>query len=319
MIIKPADAIAPLQSGANVYYNDSGIPCVDIIKRVSLNPETNVGRLEKITFGFDPHGYHNVVKECATGPIENNKLLLENYSYVTTDMDSGEYLQSGGYSQFPSFGDIDSYVDYGYNDVDVYPNLNLFGTGFKKKINNTLEFTNFNMDNLNAEVILFENKYQLPYTETIGFLNAFFSTWTFSYPIECTIVIDCVRKLFNIPKVKYLPGINKEEMKMLYATLVTEVDLVSNYIFRVLERERRQLKKIIAFIHPFGTMIKLKDMNMATDEKYNIYNPCQVQTFMRNVKTDGLKYLSSESLGILREGVNGEAVKNALECCDIFF
>jgi hypothetical protein len=328
MLIKPYEKM-PDRYGLNKikpYYGECGEICYDLIHRISINPDKNVGRLEKITLATDEEDPENtyIVKECATGPMKYNKFILhgepapslrvENYTYVTTDID-GEYLQSGGLSQYPTENEIDSYVEYGFNDLDTANDFIVDEDYFKKKINKSIEFTNLTMNNIREEVLLYENKFQLPYTETIGFLDTFFSTWTFNYPFECYIIIDPARRIFNIPKIKYLPFIKAEEMKAIYSLLVMEVDRMSNYLFRVFERERRHLK-IVVFLHPFGSVIKLIDMDMHREEKFNVYTTGQVQSLMKNVITDGVKYFGSESFGILRQGPKGEVMENALVCCD---
>jgi hypothetical protein len=326
MIIKPADIkVLPGNNTKREPYQDEfGNTCYDLVKRISINPETNAGRLEKITRHIsDSHKDSFILKECATGPLFKHERLaapmlnLENYNYVTTEMRSGDYIQSGGYCQFPGFSEIDSYVDFGYNDFSNPTHIGLENPDYKKRINQSIEFTNFTYQHINAEVARYENTYQLPYTDTLGFLNAFFATWTFSYPIEGIITIDCVRRLFNIPKIKYLPGISESEMKSIYIHLIQEVGLLSEYLYRIVEKEKRRIELMI-FLHPFGVVTRLRDIDMAYEEKFTEYNPNQAQTFIKNIRTDGIKYLLSESLDIMRRGLNGEAVGNALDCCDIF-
>jgi hypothetical protein len=309
-------------SSPGIYCNEYGETCKDVIDRISVNPENGAGRYEKITIADDGM-YLNIYKECATGFIHKNQegepvLSVENYNYVTSDAEKGEYIQSGGVSQFLNAGaEVDTYIDYGYHDFDTSSELPLSDEKHKKKVNPSLEFTGFTIDNLRAEVILFENNYQLPYTETLGFLSAFFSTWTYAYPLECYAVIDCERKLFNIPRIRYLPGIGRAHMRDIYCRLVKEAGRASEYIFRVLDKERRRLK-ILVFLHPFGSVIRLKDLDAAREERFSVYAPDQVQSFMKNAYTLGIKFLTGESLGILREGLNKDAVENALDCCDAF-
>jgi hypothetical protein len=325
MIIKPAEIkdVPGNLPNTKPYEDECGNKCYDLVKRISINPETNSGRLEKITRHIDDFRKNSfIIKECATGPLFKHSsvkpmLNLENFNYVTTELRSGEYIQSGGYCQFPGLSDIESYVDFGYNSF-YYPNhLSLEDPNYKKRVNTSIEFTDFTYQHINAEVARYENLYQLPYTDTLGFLNAFFATWTFSYPLEGIITIDCVRRLFNIPKIKYLPGISESEMKSIYIHLIQEVGLLSEYLYRIVEKERRRIEVMI-FLHPFGVVTRLRDIDMAYEEKFTEYNPNQAQTFIKNIRTDGIKYLSSESLDIMRRGINGEAVGNALDCCDIF-
>jgi hypothetical protein len=326
MIIKPADIRAEQPAVGNKikpYYDEVGNKCYDLVKRILINPETNAGRMEKITRQIDEQGnYACILKECATGPLFKHDLVdpmlsLENFNYVTSEIHNGEYIQSGGYCQFPGYNNIDSYVEYGQNDFSIVCQISLKDPEYKKRVNSVIDFTSFTYQNIKAEVSRFENIYQLPYTDTIGFLNAFFSTWTFSYPIECIVNIDCIRKLYNIPKIKYLPGITESEMKYIYIHLIQEVSLLSEYLYRITEKERRRIK-LMVFLHPFGVVTRLRDIDMAQEDKFIEYNPTQAQAFIKNIKTDGIKYISSEPLGIMLDGLNKEAVVNALDCCDIF-
>jgi hypothetical protein len=228
----------------------------------------------------------------------------------------GGYIQSGGYAQFP--GDCDTFVSYGTLLELPIEKINLKNSNCKIRSLSSLEYTNLNLDLIDAEVIGFENAYQLPYTETIGLLNAFFSTWTYGYPFEAIVIIDTKRRSFNIPKIIYLPVITKDMMKQIYMKFVKETDSISNYIFRIMEKEKRELKFLI-FFHPFGSIIKIKDLDRNTIENVKNYNSTQPHTFMKNIKTGGLKYVCGESFNLLREGELKEPVLQALECSDVFY
>jgi hypothetical protein len=324
MIILPADISLPGTGGEKEYYDEFGNRFVDIYKRISINPNNNIGRMDKVAvMSEDPAFGPNIYKESAIGPIEKSYKGIEgpvinfrNYSYSLVDKTTGKYLQSGGYCPCPV--DPGIYMCHGYsNELDPeYIGIN--NEGYKKKSSPVLNDIPYSINMMDNEILSFENIYQLPYSETFGFLSSFFNAWTLGYPIECFIIIDSKRKKFNIPKIKYLNGIDKEAMKNLYIILISEVDVVCNYLFRVLERERAQLL-IETFLHPFGSVMKIYNCNRGTSEKFNNYMPGQINDVMKNMRADGLKYIESESLNLLGNMSIGEPIEQALDNCDILY
>jgi hypothetical protein len=107
-------------------------------------------------------------------------------------------------------------------------------------------------------------------------------------------------------------------IRNIYVKFIQEVDKISNYIFRITEQENRNIKFLI-FLHPFGTMVKIKDLDRNTIDNVKTYNSNQPVALMKNVKAGGLKYISGESFGLLRKGQFEEPVTQALECSDIFY
>jgi hypothetical protein len=317
MIIKPGIYEEDGLSKNKKYVDEYGNVCKDILKRISLNSEGTVGRLETISIVNDwtDNAYNYVNKECAIGPvtIQDNRpfLNLENYSYSTSESTEGRCFQGGGYTQYPGFAD--SYVDYGFNFYTPRSTTPL--DRYNKRVIPSIRYEEPSIDKMRGEVIAYENIYQLPYIETLGLLNTFLATWSFSYPIECDIVIRSKEKKFNIPRILFMPGLREDSMKELYCILLHDVDKMCNYLFNVLEKENRNLS-IHAFLHPFGAVMKVKDNGRKAVEDFNIYNPNHVNEIMRNVVAGGINYLKSESSGIMREGNFKDLYEDALECCD---
>jgi hypothetical protein len=324
MILKPIDRVKlTLIDDDNTFYDEYGNQYFDIIRRISVNSEENIGRLERISLArssFDPK-FINIFKESAIGNIINDtdygpELIFDNYVYSTSDICDGSYIQSGGYCSFPP--EQGSFSAFGYLQDMPVERIQMNDESYKKRTLASLEHITLTVGLMDIESIEFENEYQLPYTETIGLLNIFFSTWTYGYPFETIVIIDCKRKGFNVPKIRYLPFIDKEHMKAIYITFIQEIDKISNYIFNITEREKRNIKFLV-FLHPFGTMIKIKDLDRHTIENVKNYNADQPHTVMKNVITGGAKYVFGESFGLLSKGQLGEPVVQALECSDIFY
>jgi hypothetical protein len=85
-----------------------------------------------------------------------------------------------------------------------------------------------------------------------------------------------------------------------------------------MEKERRNINLII-FLHPFGSVIRIYDKNYHLSDLFYNHHSTQVQSVLKNIKTDGLKYIESEGLGLLQESVLHEPVEQALECCDTLY
>jgi hypothetical protein len=324
MIILPTDCSLPNAGRENEYYDEVGNKYVDIYKRISINPITNIGRMDKVSImSEDPVFSPNIYKESAIGPIEKGYKEMEgpfidfrNYSYSVIDKKTGKYIQSGGYCPYPDDSEI--YMCHGYCN-ELFPEyIDINNDSYKKRNSPILGDVAYSLSMMDNEIISYENFYQLPYTETFGFLSSFFTVWTLGYPIECYVIIDSKRKKFNIPKIKYLNGIDNEAMKNLYIILVSEVGIICDYLFRVLEHEKSHLL-IEAFLYPFGSVLKLYNYNRGLSERFNNYMPGQIQTVMKNMRADGLKYIESESLDILEKTTMGEPIGNALDNCDMLY
>jgi hypothetical protein len=327
MLIKSPDDKAPLSSCSGAfYYDEVGNKYHDVIRRISINPESQTARLERISLMYtDDASPPFIYKECGVGPIETVKksdkgdIKFKNYSYSVNDINEGCYVQSGGYSFYPSENpDCDSYVYYGYMNHLVPSSINVEDESYKKITMPSLASANFTLSRINDEVAGFENLYQLPYTETLGLLNSFFSTWTYSYPFECYVYIDTKKKCFNIPKIIYLPYIGKDDIGSLYAKFIQEVSSVCMYLSHIIEKEN-QAFNIIIFLHPFGSVVRIIDKYRCLKELFFSHHSTQVQNIMKNVKAGGLKYIGSEGLGLLEESVLNKPVDHALTCCDAIY
>jgi hypothetical protein len=324
MFIKPCAATMPKNTG-NEYYDEFGNRYKDIIKRLSYNEEDKIARFEKIAFIYedDIMSEPRLYKECAVGPIKTHKeeeyVKFRNYTYSITDINSGKYLSSGGFCDYPSENEkCDSYVIYGYMNMLVPNNIMMKDESIKKIPSPSFKSIDFTPFTINCEANYFESKYQLPYTDTFGLLSSFFSTWTYSYPFECYVHIDVKRKCFNIPKISYLPYIEKEAIKEIYANFINEVSNISTFLCNVIIKERRDIS-IKIFLHPFGSVMKIFDNDYKRSETFYNHNSTQVQSIMKNVKLEGLKYIGSEGLGLLESSIYKEPVDQALECCDILY
>jgi hypothetical protein len=326
MFIKPScSSVQSPHPDTPYYYDEFGNKYHDLIRRVSMNPNTNTGRLKKISIMYneDNKSYPNIYKESAIGYIEKlknkNVIRFDNYAYTVTDINNGKYIQSGGFSNCPSeINDCDPCVYYGFMNQLVPSHVNIDDDSYKKifvpSLEN-LEFTSFMID---SEVCQYENTYQLPYTETLGLLNSFFSTWTYAYPFECAICIDTKRKCFNVPKIVYLPYIAKDDIRCIYINFIHEVNTICHYLSSIMEKEKR-IFNIIVFLHPFGSVIRLNDKKYCQNESFYNHHSTQVQSIMKNVKTEGLRYIRSEGLGLLKSSTLNTPVDQALECCDILY
>jgi hypothetical protein len=329
MIIKPIDNNLPIIGRTNTEYqfDEFGNKYYDIIRRISINSDITAGRLERISVVEEPdnHELVTIYKESGIGNIipnhrNNNKLelVMDDYMYSALDYFSGDYLQSGGYCSFPLSDDSDSCVAYG----DLYDmpleKLLLEDKSYNKRTLNSLTHTRLTSDEMYDEVDIFENEYQLPYTETIGMLNVFFSSWTYGYPFEARIIIDCVKKLFNIPKINYLPIIGMNMIKDIYIKFIKEVDFISNYLFSITEQAKKNIKFLI-FLYPFGSIIKIKDFDRNTIDNVKVYSPNQAHALMKNVNAGGIGYVAGDSLELLTRSQFKEPILQALECSDIFY
>jgi hypothetical protein len=315
MIITTKDESVMKLDGRNgkEYYDEFGNRYKNILNRLSINPDNKIARYEKLAL-MREDSFPNtcIYKECAVGPIlktpERNKreaVYFNNFTYSVVDRATGEYIQSGGFCPYPDDENPAAYMCYGENNQLSPESIELDDINFTKRVNKSLEDTKFSLSTIDAEVNLFENQYQLPYMDTIGFLDTFFSTWTFTYPVDCCILIDSLRKEFNVPSIKYMLGISKEAIRNIYITLITEVGAACEYLFRILEAERRRLA-IKVFLHPFGSVIRIHDYDREIIDRFNNYNSTQVQSVMKNIRAGGvLGYITSEGL-------------NILECCHIY-
>jgi hypothetical protein len=328
MIIKPIDKNRDLPAiGRNIeYYHDEwGNEWFDIIRRISLNDDTTAGRMERISIVTTPDcpEYKFLYKESGIGFIKPNRynnteleLIFDNYMSSSLDYLDGSYLNSGGYCSFPL--DTDSFISFGDTYDMPFERVPLNDKSFTKRTLSSLEHTHLTGELMDVEVQIFEDEYQLPYTETIGLINTFFSTWGYGYPFETTIIIDCKRKEFNIPRITYLPIVSKDKIKNIYMKFIKEVGLISDYLFRLTEHEKRNIKFIV-FFHPFGSIVKIKDLDRHTIDMVKNYNANQPHALMKNVYNGGLKYISGESFKLLRTGEFEEPIMNALECSDILY
>jgi hypothetical protein len=323
MIILPTDS-SVRNNNKKEYYDEFGNKYIDILKRVSINPEKNIGRMDKISLMTEDASLgRNIYKECAIGPITKNHKRVEgpvidfsNYTYSLVDRQSGSYVQSGGYCPYPN--DPNVFMCHGYSN-ELHPEMAIIGDeNTKKRISPSLDYNGFSIDMMDNEIKSFENVYQLPYTETYGLLNSFFSIWSLGYPIECYIVIDSSRKQFNIPGIKYLLGIDNDSVRKIYITLLEEMGLVCEYLFRILEKERKHLI-IKAFIYPFGSVIRIYNSDANNSERFDNYVSNQINSVMKNIRADGLKYIGSESLYILENCSLREPVEHALDNCDMLY
>jgi hypothetical protein len=326
MIIAPFDKNMPIQNSNQKTYDEWGNEFCPIISRISLSAINDLGKMDKISIVTDLNtpAYKNIIKESAIGTVIkcNDKAVLnfDTYTYSTNDIYNGDYIQSGGYCEFlDDIGSGGSFISYGNLD-DLPAEYVLIDNAFFKK-NKIVPYINYlrpTMNLLDAEVRVFEDEYQLPYTETIGLLDAFLTTWTYAYPFETIIIIDSQLKQFNIPKIKYLPIISTEMMKRIYIKFIKEVGLISEYIFRIMEHYKRKIKFRI-FFHPFGSIIKIKDLDRHTVESIENYHSTQPHAFMKNIKNKGLKYFSEESFSILKNSELEEPIGQALECSDMLY
>jgi hypothetical protein len=320
MIIMP---ITIKNKNNNKEYSDEwGNIYKDIINRISINQEKSIGRLEKVSYVFsDDKENENVsiYKECAIGPITYKKnepmLYFDNYNYSMNELLDGRYIQSGGYSQYP--GDYDSYVEYGYNDFIPTTSIPLNNDHFVKRTLPSLKFNPLTLGSIRDEIMAFENAYQLPYINTLGLLNVFFATWSYIYPIECSILIDSKMKKFNVPKIKYLEGPSVESVRYIYGNLIKDIDKLCNCLFDVLEKEKKVVK-IFVFLHPFGAVMRVKDINRMSSERFDVYSSNQVEELIKNVWAGGLKYIGGDGINILKESYMKDAFQDALDCCDLY-
>jgi hypothetical protein len=317
MIIKPGLYDTEGLSKNREYLDEYGNICRDLLKRISFNSEGTAGRLETISRidDWSEGEYSYINKECAIGPVvlrrDKPSLSLENYSYSTCEASEGRYFQGGGYAQYP--GDVDSYVDYGYNYYNPLSMADI--KQYNTRIIPSIHYQAPSIDRMRGEINAYENLYQLPYIATLGLLNTFFASWSYSYPLECDIIIRSKEKKFNIPKILFMPGLREDSMKDLYCTLLTDVDRMCNYLFDVLEKEKKNLS-IHTFLYPFGAVMTVKDNGKRSNEDFHIYNPNNVAEIMKNLVAGGMKYITSESSGILREGTFKKLYIDALESCD---
>jgi hypothetical protein len=326
MIILPAECNSE-ENTKKEYYDEFGNKFVDIFKKVSINPTTNIGRMDKIALmientSLDQYAYKRLYKECAIGPIlktykkaDGPVIDFNSYTYSLLDKHDGAYIQSGGYCPYPN--DPNVYMCHGYSN-ELFPEIaEIEDNTAKKRISPSLGYSGFSLDTMDNEIQSFENIYQLPYTETFGLLSAFFSALSLGYPIQCYILIDSVRKQFNIPGIKYLLGIEDDFMRKIYITLVHEMGLICDYLFRILEKEKSELI-IKVFIYPFGSLIRIHNCDNNV-ERFNNYMSNQIHSVMKNLRADGLKYIESESLNILQNCSLNEPIEQALDNCDTLY
>jgi hypothetical protein len=72
MIILPTDSSVK-NNNKKEYYDEFGNKYIDILKRVSINPEKNIGCMDKISLMTEGVSLgRNIYKECAIGPIAKN-------------------------------------------------------------------------------------------------------------------------------------------------------------------------------------------------------------------------------------------------------
>jgi hypothetical protein len=323
MIITPADdsVIKLGRNSEKEYYDEFGNRYKNILNRISINPDNKVARYEKIALmKEDTFPNTCIYKECAVGPIlktpERNKreaVYFNNYTYSVVDRATGAYIQSGGFCPYPDDENPAAYMCYGENNQLSPESMEIDNENCSKRVNRSLEDSKFSLNTIDSEVCLFENQYQLPYMDTVGFLDTFFSTWTFTYPLDSYILIDSLRKEFNVPIIKYMPGISREAIRNIYITLITEVGAACEYLFRVLEGEKRRLA-IKVFLHPFGSVIRIHDYDRKIMDRFNNYNSTQIQSVMKSIRAGGvLGYISSEGLDILESCHIYKPVEQALE------
>jgi hypothetical protein len=322
MIIRPFEKKEKEAAKKNeVYYDEFGNMNYDIFKRLVLSPRNRCGRMEKQTRVINHEDDTNVIfKECAVGSLETRnettELSFNDYSCLVTDYESGEYIASGGWNPCPVYGHLrNPYIESGYLPFPIYGFVPIDDISWNRKINQKLNYYYFIESLIDSEINSYENILQLPYADTIGLVNAFCTTWTYTFPFEAFILIDSKRKQFNIPRLKSLPGTSNDILKKIYIKLLKDAGRLSEYLSYIINKERNYYIFRL-FIHPFGSTIEIS--NPYIKECRYLNNPDQVRSVIKNARAGGNKYSYSESLDILRNsGMAKGPVEDALECCDL--
>jgi hypothetical protein len=323
MIINSAgNNVPPIARGNPVYYDEFGNRYKDLVKRISINPSSTAGRIEKISLIYiNDNNRPSLYKECGVGNIGEKKSVIElkNYAYSISNSSDGKYIQSGGFLDYLIDGqERNPSLYYGYmNQLSPY-RININDDSYKTTIVPSIASSDFTPALIDNEVCGFENSYQLPYTDTLGLLNSFFLTWTYSYPFECYVYINTKKGVFNVPRITYLPHIDKDGIASIYADFIREVSNLCEYLSYIIKKERNYVNFMI-FLHPFGSTVNIIDDNKRLRQLYHNHNSAQAQSIMKNVRADGLKYIGSDSLGLLEESVLCKPVDQALECCDVLY
>jgi hypothetical protein len=323
VIIRPFKEAAP--ETYDVYYDEFGNQMQDIFKRLLISHPNKSGRMEKLTKVFNSEdGTDCLFKECGVGSIEvrngENELSFEDYSCLVTERKTGDYIMNGGWTPRPlptsNFStDGITHLEVGYIPYPVFCFAPLDSREWTIKEHKPFNAPWFIDDLIDSEVNSYEMIFQLPYVDTIGLINSFFTTWTYTHPFEAYIIIDMKRKLFNVPKLRFHPGISKEVMTAIYIKLLTDIDILINYVYRVMEKEK-SFYSIKVFLYPFGSIIRL---HLEDYHEYKYLNsPDQVKSIIKCVRAGGIRYFENEGLHILRGiGMDKTPIENALDCCDI--
>lgn len=301
MIIKPSiksdtdSDKSPIKNGFELGEDEWGRYLRKI--RFLISPDKKSFRRDTIEKRLDED---YVYRDCCVGSlltpgVINNRDLgrVDGFMYSTINTKNGEIIQSGTDMLYPAPNPVAMSHVYTGDFGIPYPPYIGCGNMNTPNISDLIgPLPTGYTENLIDTTYDLEDVYQMRYLDLIGAINTFFTAWNYTYPFECHTVIDCHTGLFNVPKFKYLPGIDKNVMQKIYVEFMNGVSDLTELLYDACHIEKRNLR-IYSYIGIGGTVVKIKDIDRKAISVYPYNATDHINTIMADSVNGGVSFLGS--------------------------
>lgn len=295
-------------NGFKEIVNDSGDK-VFIKTRYACDNSGNV-REEKLQIFPE---LNNILKISFFGKRLNKSIYdkspfhIKNGMYTIHNLDDGKLIKWGSESavvdqNYVFAGDYsDKSLNYRYIDNSEVYSTKLDDGSYRNK------------DYIKSIIYASEDNMQMGFTKSIGFINSFFSQWSYSNPFDSFVIIDGKHGTFNIKSFKYFEFMDKSTIYKIYSDYLQSISKLSTLFKRNCEIEKRNVR-ILIFTSAFCSVIKFIDMDhnmFIIDSKINASD--HLNSLSDNLISDGYKYVFSEEANCLINSSNGDVTDKIIE------